>query len=411
MARVYPFEPYRYAPSAGPLGALVTQPYDKISPAMQARYLSLSPYNLVRIILGERFDSDTVSNNVYTRASGLLNEWIQSGVLARETGPSLYAYFQEFTVPDSGARLTRKGFIGLGAVEDYSAGVVHRHEQTLSGPKKDRMELLRHTHAHFGQIFMLYPDPDLTIDHLLDTVAALPPEAVIDDEYGVVHRLWRISDPATLSAIAEAMTSRKLLIADGHHRYETALAFSKENPGLHGADRVMMTFVNMNSPGLTILATHRLVRGLPLFDAPRFLASIPARNIGSAGALKQIFSQPDADHVRIGIAIQGSAGIYLFEKHREPGELDVQVLHRDLLDGKLGISDADVREEKNLFYVRGIDPAVESVAAGQAQLAFLLEPVTIEQVAGVAFSGGVMPQKSTDFYPKLLSGLTIYKLD
>ncbi|MGA6981315.1 MAG: DUF1015 domain-containing protein, partial [Candidatus Sulfotelmatobacter sp.] len=156
-SRIWPFQPYRYSALAGPVQNLVTQPYDKISPGMQARYLSLSPYNLVRIILGERAPTDNEGDNPYTRAAALLKDWIGSGILEHESAPSVFAYFQRFTAPDSGQILERKGFIGLGAVEDYAAGVVHRHEQTLSGPKKDRMELLRHTHAHFGQIFMLYP--------------------------------------------------------------------------------------------------------------------------------------------------------------------------------------------------------------------------------------------------------------
>src|SRR5262249_52395459 len=154
-ARIYPFQPYRYGRDSGPLQNLVTQPYDKISPAMQSRYLAASPYNLVRVILGERSPSDTEQNKVYTRAAGHLKDWVSAGVLRQEAEPAVYAYFQEFTVPDTGEKLERKGFIGLGAVEDYSAGVVHRHEQTLSGPKKDRLELPRHTRAHFGQIFML----------------------------------------------------------------------------------------------------------------------------------------------------------------------------------------------------------------------------------------------------------------
>src|SRR5215467_13196955 len=152
MARIFPFQPYRYAPEAGPIENLVTQPYDKISPAMRQRYLELSPYNLVRIILGERNESDSVFDNVYTRSAAYFNEWIARGILRREAEPALLAYFQEFEVPDTGERLVRKGFIGLGAVEEYSNGVVHRHEQTLSGPKKDRRLVLEHTHARFGQI-------------------------------------------------------------------------------------------------------------------------------------------------------------------------------------------------------------------------------------------------------------------
>jgi uncharacterized protein (DUF1015 family) len=198
LARIYPFRPYRY--TGGPLGNLVTQPYDKITPAMQARYLSLSPHNLVRIILGERKPSDTETDNVYTRAAGYLKDWIASGVLAQDREPGVFPYFQEFTVPDTGERLVRKGFIALGAVEDYSANVVYRHEQTLSGPKKDRRELLRATHAHCGQLFMLYPDPEGSVDALLDQAAAAPPLAEVEDEYGVKHTSGRSPTPRPSSA-------------------------------------------------------------------------------------------------------------------------------------------------------------------------------------------------------------------
>ena len=408
LARISPFQPYRYSPKAGPLDKLVTQPYDKISPAMQARYLAQSPYNLVRVILGERFPSDTDQQNVYTRAAAYLNDWVTSGVLAQDREPSLYGYYQEFTVPDSGEKLQRKGFIGLGAVEDYSAGVVYRHEQTLSGPKKDRFELLRHTRAHFGQLFMLYPDQELSVDRNLDEAARSQPDATITDEYGAIHRLWRISDPARIQRIQQLMADKKLLIADGHHRYETALAFRNENPGLPGADKVMMTFVNMHSPGLKILATHRVVNGLIGFDFSAMSAKVQSRPLSSLDELKSIFSKPAPDKIRIGIATQGGIGLY--ERKREAGELDVKVLHEYLLSKVLGIGEEAVRDEKHLLYVRGLDAAYEKVREGAAQAAFLLEPTTIQQTADVAFSGGVMPQKSTDFYPKLLTGLTIYKV-
>ncbi len=259
MARIYPFHPLRYTLQAGALADVATQPYDKISPAMRSRYLAQSPYNLVRIILGERSPEDSTTDNVYTRAAAHLDAWTASGVLARDAEPGIFPYFQEFTVPGTGEHLVRKGFIALGAVEEYAAGIVYRHEQTLSGPKKDRLELLRHTHAHFGQLFMLYPDRTGAIDALLDEAAAGEPLAEVVDEYGVIHRIWRITAAAM---VQELMADKRLLIADGHHRYETALAFHNENPELAGADRVMMTFVNMYSPGLKILATHRLVNGL-----------------------------------------------------------------------------------------------------------------------------------------------------
>jgi uncharacterized protein (DUF1015 family) len=409
LARIYPFQPYRYTAKAGAIEDLVTQPYDKISPAMQARYLSLSPFNLVRLILGERFPTDSGRENVYTRSAATLSAWIASGILERESTPSLYAYYQRFTVPDTGQTLERKGFIGLGALEEYSAGVVHRHEQTLSGPKKDRLELVRHTRAQFELLFLLYPDPDLTIDKILDSAVASAQGVVISDEYGAVHRLWRISDPAAVRAIQASIADKKLLIADGHHRYETALAFRNENPGLADAASVPMTFVNMHSPGLEILATHRVVRGLTGFDPARLLGKVPSRRLASLDELRQIFRVPAPAKIRIGIALR-SGEIHLYERDRQPGELDVNVLHQYLLGSLLGISEEAVRDEKHIEYVRGLDAAYAKVRDG-ADAAFLLEPTTMEQVAGVAFSGGVMPQKSTDFYPKLLSGLTIHKLE
>jgi uncharacterized protein (DUF1015 family) len=408
MARIYPFSAYRYTPQAGPIENLVTQPYDKISPVMQARYLSLNPYNLVRVILGERFDSDNGRENVYIRAGRYLREWIGSGILAPDPQASLYAYTQEFTNPDGGEKLIRKGFIGLGAIEDYDARIVHRHEQTLAGPKKDRLELLRHTHAHFGQLFMLYPDPQLEVDHILDEALAGKPAAVVEDEYQTTHRLFQISDAAKIARVQEIMADKKLLIADGHHRYETALAFRNENPNLEGARNVMMTFVNMHSPGLKILATHRVVSNVPAFDANDLVKRSGARKLASIEELKNLFSTPAPDRIRIGIALRD--GVYLIDHARASGELDVPVLHGGILDKLLNINEEAVRNESYLTYVRGIDAAVDKVSMGGAQAAFLLEPTTVEQVADVAFSGGVMPQKSTDFYPKLLSGLTIYKI-
>jgi uncharacterized protein (DUF1015 family) len=378
---------------------------------MQSRYLSLSPHNLVRVILGERRAGDSESDNVYTRAARYLDDWIASGVLARDRHPGIFPYFQEFTVPDTGERLVRKGFIALGAVEDYSRGVVYRHEQTLSGPKKDRLELLRHTHAHCGQLFMLYPDPAGAIDGLLDEAAKAAPIAAVTDEYGAVHTVWRMAD-AACGVVQQLMADKKLLIADGHHRYETALAFRNENAGLPGADRVMMTFVNMHSPGLKILATHRLVSGLDEGFAERFLRAAAAaflvEEIASLDALKRAWDKGEGRTI-IGAAMGNR--LFLLEDRQAPGELDVRVLHQRVLGQALGIGEAAVRDEKHLRYMRGLDAAVEEARQGAAQIAFLLKPVSVEQVAATSFAGGVMPQKSTDFYPKLLSGLTIYRLD
>ena len=209
MATIQPFEPYRYSPKAGDPAHLVTQPYDKISPEMQARYQAASPYNLVRIILGERRATDNDTDNVYTRAAAYLNNWIADGILSQDPAPGLYAYFQEFAVPDSGERLTRKGFITIGQIEDYYANIVFRHEQTLTGPKKDRLDLLRHTKAHFGQIYMLYPDPAGENDRLLDQSTTADPVLDVLDDDGARHCLWPVTESARIAQIQVLMADKK----------------------------------------------------------------------------------------------------------------------------------------------------------------------------------------------------------
>jgi uncharacterized protein (DUF1015 family) len=386
---------------------------------MQARYLAQNSHNLVRVILGERRPGDGDSDNVYTRAAAYLDDWIASGILAPDAEPGIYPYFQEFILPDTGERLVRKGFIALGAVEDYSANVVYRHERTLAGPKKDRLDLLRHTRAHCELIFMLYADAPGEIDALLDRAAAAPPLGEVTDEYGAVHRIWKVahaSRPAqapVASDIVQLMADKKLLIADGHHRYETALAFRDENPGIEGAGRVVMAFVNMHSPGLRILATHRLVSGLPADNlSADFLRAAAndfiVREIDSIVALQSAWSQNTTGCTIIGAAIGDK--LYALEERDARNQLDLRILHEELLGKALGIGEDAVRDEKFIRYVRGLDKAVAEAREGRAQIAFLLNPVSVDQVAETSFAGGVMPQKSTDFYPKLLSGLTIYRV-
>ncbi len=288
MADVHPFRAFRYDPRQASPARVVTQPYDKITPEMQDRYYAASPHNLVRIILGRREENDNAVNNVYSRAAGYLSDWRREGILRQDSDPSIYIYSQRFTLPGSlpGStnELERRGFIGLGCIEDYSAGVVFRHEQTLAKPKADRLDLLRATRAHFGQIFMLYEDSG-QVESLLATNS--DPDISVTDEYGVIHRVWKVSDPGAVSAIRAAMSDKKLIIADGHHRYETALTYRNErraaeasaaarDSGASPYEFVMMTFVNMNSPGLLILPTHRLVHGLASFSEEKFRSSARA---------------------------------------------------------------------------------------------------------------------------------------
>ena len=431
MATISPFRALRYNPERVAASQVLTQPYDKISPEMQERYYEASPYNLVRIILGKRLPGDGDGQNVYTRAAACFQEWRQTGILCPDPAPSLYPYSQTFTVPGTRARTERRGFIGLGRIEDYSAGVVFRHEQTLAQPKADRLELLRSTRAHFGQIFMLYSGSG-EVDTLLESSA--PPDIEVTDEYSVVHRVWKVSDPAVIRPVQHHMQEQKLIIADGHHRYETALAYRNERraaatqPATAPHDFVMMTFVDMNRPGLTILPTHRIVFGLPSFSAVQF--QVAARQFFN---VEQIDADIDAPRATSILREAGQTGTALLAVSTDRAlllhtpkavsrnlfgdfslrqqALDVVQLHKCVLEGVLKISEEAVRNQHNVSYYREAADALALVRSGQAQVALLMNPVRIEQVRDLALAGEVLPQKSTDFYPKLLSGLTIYALD
>src|SRR2546429_5218054 len=278
MAHIEPFRALRYDPARVALPSVVTQPYDKITPEMQDRYYASSPYNLVRIILGKQQTGDHPGENTYTRAAEFFRDWRRQGIFLQDTQPSVYVYSQRFAIPGGNREAERRGFIALGRLEDYSAGVVFRHEQTLAKPKADRLDLLRATRAHFGQIFMLYDDPAAEIEEAI--ASSDSPTMEMTDEYGVSHRVWKISDSRIIDAVRNKMRAKKLIIADGHHRYETALTYRNErrageNAGLRPApyDFVMMTFVNMGSPGLQILPTHRVVHGLADFSTDDFRGS------------------------------------------------------------------------------------------------------------------------------------------
>ncbi len=434
MAKIYPFRALRYDSARVNPADVVTQPYDKINPAMQERYYNLSPYNLVRIILGKR-EPDAPHDNVYTRAAASLAEWRASAVLTPDAEPSIYAYSQLFCVPGdpAGTELDRRGFIALGKVEDYSEKIVHRHEQTLSGPKTDRLNLLRATHAHFGQIFMLYEDPQQRIDSLLFSNSA-PPDVDISDEYGVRHRLWRVSDPAVIAQVQEAMLNKKLIIADGHHRYETALNYRNERRAAAASvipdapyERVMMTFVNMDAPGMLVLPTHRVVFGLESFTLDSFISAVSpyfdVERLAPYSVAKTVDALREAGAKRTALAAVTSEGVVLLRSKPAAADslmpdlsprqrqLDVVQLHKVILENVLGISEEAVRNQTNVRYLRDATEAVEQVRSGHANVTFLTNPVRMDQVRDIAFAGEVLPQKSTDFYPKLLTGLTVYALE
>ncbi len=440
MAEIRPFRALHYNLSKiRDLSDVITQPYDKITLAMQSRYYELSPYNLARIIRGRETPNDNAQDNVYSRATSDLRSWIRDGVLVTEDEPAIYPYFQEYGIPGhASASKERRGFIALCRLEPYSTGVVHRHEETLSGPKADRMELLKRTKAHFGQIFFLYSDPQGEVEAAFTAQASRDPWQQLRDEYGTRHTVWRVSERALVDRITQGMSDRKLIIADGHHRYETALAYRDLRCAEGDVDEqvnyVMATFVRMESPGLTILPTHRVVHSLPGFEWDAFAAEAkktfdweaihesPLTAKGAAAAEQKLAAAGRNRHAVAVYAGEGKLALLSLKGGFDlaaalPGlsesqrRLDVIILHRLLIEGSLGISQQAVREEKNLHYVRELREAVEMVKAGRAQLCFLINSTPIESVRDIAFSGQVMPQKSTDFYPKLLSGFTIYSLD
>jgi uncharacterized protein (DUF1015 family) len=445
MARIYPFRAWRYNSTAVRLDDVVTQPYDKISPAMQQAYYQRSPYNLVRIILGlpELFDAER-GESVYTRAARDLAAWREQGILVQEKDPCIFAYSQRFKVPGTDVVKERRGFIAIGKLHEYSEQVVFRHEQTLSKPKSDRLNLLKATHAHFGQIFMLYSDPAGSVERILYDDNG-PAEAEVTDEYGVLHRLWRVSDPATILLLTTAMADKKLIIADGHHRYETALNYSKEHGGEHahsgpakteyGANHlpqpaypeaaVMMTFVNMDSDGLVILPTHRVVHSLAGFDPVAFAKAaekfftVEALPAGEAAGYMELLGRQTGTAF---VAVTGAGALLLRSKPEivakaladlpeRQRQLDLSHLHSIILDRLLGLNAEMVRDQTNIRYLRDAGEAVDLVLRSEADVTFLTNPVFMEQLREVAFAGDVMPQKATDFFPKLLSGLTIYALE
>ncbi|HEV3511144.1 MAG TPA: DUF1015 domain-containing protein [Candidatus Sulfotelmatobacter sp.] len=431
MADIRPFRALRYNLQRVSAAQVVTQPYDKITPGMQEKYYAASPYNLVRIILGCRENGDNTVENVYSRAAAFGREWRKDGILQQDTAPSIYVYSQAFTAP-SGPKFERRGFIALGRVEDYSAKVVYRHELTLAKPKADRLDLLRATRVHYEQLFLLYEDSG-EIDGLLRT--ADKPTIEVEDEYGVAHRVWPVSDAKLVAAVQERMLDQKLVIADGHHRYETALNYRNEcrasdrSAGPDAAHEfVMMTFVNMNDPGLLVLPTHRVVHSLSGFSVNEFQKS--SREVFE---LEPVNSELDVTQAtsllrergRMGTALLAVTAHHAFVLHSpKPARskflaglsprqqsLDVVQLHKCLLEGVLKLSEESIRNQQNLSYVRDASEAMGLVRREAADIAILMNPCPVEKVRDVAFAGEVMPQKSTDFYPKLLSGLAAYALD
>jgi uncharacterized protein (DUF1015 family) len=411
MAKIYPFRSLQYDLDKIPIEKVVTQPYDKISNAMQERYYTLHPNNIVRLVFGKTHPNDSLTDNVYTRAASELRKWRASGVLRLLPEPAFFIYFQRFSVPGSDDVRLRKGFVGLGRLEDYANKVVFPHERTLTGPKKDRLELLRHTKTQFEQIFMLYEDPARRIDVLIDQVAREKPGIHLKDEYGVEHSMWTLADREQIEFIQPELEDKRLIIADGHHRYETALAYRDEMRGEHRSDRIPMTFFNMNSPGITVLPTHRVLANVPGFDPANLFTRAAEFFDSSAGDAVTIGVFADGRLTKLHLKASVDLAALMPDLSEKQRTLDVVVLHRLLFERCLGITEDAVKKESYIKYVREQESAISAVREGHAQVAFLLNPTRLDQVRDIAYEGNVLPQKSTDFYPKTLSGLAMYSMD
>jgi uncharacterized protein (DUF1015 family) len=420
----------------GKVGDCIAPPYDVISEKQQKQLYKKNKFNIVRIDRGKVNPADTESDNVYTRAADYLNKWIKAGVLKQDNAENIYAYVQDFEA--AGAKWQRSGFVALGKLEEFGTGV-RPHEKTLEGPKADRLKLTRETAAQFGQIFMLYDDPKKVADKIIKRAALKKPAINFVDDDGVRHRLYPVADTKDINAIVRTMSNKGTVIADGHHRYETALNYCRET-GNPAAKYQMMTFVNMRNKGLIILPTHRLVGNLKGFDIARVLKKLEgdfeitpypfSTNKDKNGAKEKMFARMRSEFKKGRTAF----GLYTKDKSfytvtltnpkamdkaagqmsRAWRSLDVSVLHKLILEKILGIGEKQLASESNIEYIKdvgnAIDESIASVDGEKNQVVFFMNPTRIEQVQQVAAAGEKMPQKSTFFYPKIFTGLTINKL-
>ncbi len=433
MPEVKPFKALRFnKEKVGDISNVISPPYDVISQDMREVLTEKSPYNTVNLIL-----PDGEGEEKYQNARNTLMSWILRDVLIVEDKPSIYIWYQTFSY--LGRQLTRKGFISVLKLEELGKGVIP-HEKTLKGPKEDRLKLLKSTETNFGHIFMLYEDNEKRIISKMDEVISqqdTEPLCEVTDYEGTSHKLWKTSDPELLTVISSVLSETPVYIADGHHRYETSLAYSKEqqektNDPSAPFNYVMTTMFNFEDEGLVVLPTHRLVKAENL-DASAFLnallknykaGAIPFNeDIKKASVSKFIKlmrqAKTEGRHA-IGVFIRSAPSkIYFLQLKTDPSnavegdlpdvwkKLDVVILQKLVLEKVLGLSENQIQEGA-VQYVRGEMNAIEEILKGKADIAFLVNPIDVKEMKMVADTGASMPQKSTDFYPKLPSGFTFF---
>jgi len=433
MAIIKAFRGVRYNPARfDDLSSLVCQPYDRVRYGLQERYRALSDFNVVRLIRNQEQPGDDGTDNVYTRASDLYNRWLGEGVLIRERQPALYAYHQTFAAP-GGAPRTRKAFIAALGLSGFDEGIVLPHERTHAGPKVDRLNLLRATAVNFGLIFMVYPDPENRVNALLDAaVAGQPPQVDVVEmfEKDVRQQLWAVTDPAVIAAVQEEMgPKRKLIIADGHHRYETALNYRGEMRGGYPAapadaafNHRMVTLVSMDDPGLTILPTHREIYGYDDMSPTEILQTaapyFEVTPLPDWASCQEAMAANEASHA---FGFYAGGPFYMLtlrdasllhelipeERALTWKSLDVSILHSILLQQVAGIPREVIDANEKVRYHRDPQLPIAAVDDREANFVFFLNPTRMVQVKNCTEIGEKMPQKSTDFYPKAISGLVM----
>lgn len=440
MAEIQPFKGLRYNPDKIKLEEVITEPYDRITPAMQEDYYQKSPYNIVRIILGKDDDREHPEKDKYRRADILLKKWEKEGIFIREDKKALYFYEQEFK--SVGEPRKRLGLIARVKLEDFASKKILPHEKTFPKYKEDRLRLLRATRTNTEQIFLLYSDDEKKAQQAISR-ALEKAETTVDvhDEEGVRHRLWVVQDEKDISRVQQAMADKILIIADGHHRYETSLNYRAEmaaklglSSGVEPWNYIMMTLFGLNDPGLVILPTYRLVNGLEKlneeglrsafsdwFEISEVAWSGPVDRAGLARVREMVSG---SEHT-FALLVSGLKKFLVLRlksedmlddegdpaKSAEWKRLDVAILHFLIIDRLNRFTARPFIQEECVSYIRNLEEGLRKVEAGEWQMIFLLKPCSLQQIRQVVEKGELMPHKSTDFFPKLKSGLVLNPLD
>ena len=417
MAEIKAFKGMRYTSAAGDLNALVCPPYDIISDSQREKYIEENPCNIIRLELPKGGDER------YKEAGKTLKDWLDKEILSCDKEDSIYVYEMLFSA--NGVRNRLKGFVSLVKLVEFTEGIVLPHEETLSKAKEDRFNLMSETFCNFSQIYSLYMDEDGSAYNIIDGCSKGTPDMEVKDPDGTVHRMWKVSDSGVINSVTEAFKDKKLYIADGHHRYETALNFHRKH-GTESSGYIAMMLVNMENKGLVVFPTHRIVKNLENFSAEKVIEDCkPYFDIAEApgeermqAALNKFYDEGKkafAMYTGYGkcyvmtLKDEGAVKKLLPEMSEAYCGLDVTVLHSLVLERILGIDKENMANQKNLTYTRSRQEALEAVDMDGADCSFILNPTKVSEIRDVAAAGEKMPQKSTYFYPKLITGLVMNK--